>query len=224
MTAPRHVSLIIVEDNELHRAGLKAYFETEADIEVVGDFGHPADAVAATKLLQPSVVLVSLNLADGTPFETCRELTGVSPNTQVVTLGASPTKGEDVATSLMIASSHLPKGASRTDFLRVVRAVAAGEILDIAEVANLIRRFTRAFPGPVNLAALSSRERSVLMLISDGLNNPQIARRLEISPHTVRKHVSSVLRKLNVSSRAELGIYAPVVSILRDDADPQSGL
>ncbi len=220
MTEAATISLMIVEDDELQRVGLRAYFQDEENIELVGEFGTAAEAVVEAERLQPTVILLSLGLPELAPFDTCRRIAAVAPESRVITLGPSPVREEDVATSLMVGSSgHLPKGASRSDFVRVVRATGVGEVLEIAEVALIYLRFLSSFPEPVDLGSLTRQERTVLALISGGLNNAQIAERIGISPHTVRTHVSRTLRKLNVSSRAELGIYVPLVSMLQDDAD-----
>ena len=217
MGAAGRISLIIAEDDELQRVGLSAYFEEAHDIDVVGHAADSDAVIAAAAELRPSVILVSLRLPGIATFETCRNISAVSAQSRIITLGSSPVLAEEVGTSLMVASGHLPKSAARTDFLRIVRAAASGEILISAEVAPIALRFLSAFPGPVNLGSLTPREREMLELVAKGLNNTQIAAKTRISTHTVRKHVSSVLRKLNVSSRAELGIYAPMLSILRKD-------
>ena len=180
-------------------------------------FGKASEAVKAVGQLQPNVALLSLSLPDVAPFEVCRQITAAAPDVGIITLGSSPVKETEVATSLMVGScSHLPKRASRTDFVRVVRATGAGEALEIAEVARICVRIMSFFSGPVDLGTLSSRERRVLVMVSKGLNNTEIAAALEVSDHTVRRHVSQILHKLNRSSRSELGIYAPMVSILND--------
>ncbi len=220
METANPISLMIVEENGLQAAGMRSYFDPEDDIEVVGVFGVVAEAVTAARQLDPTVVLLSLNLPGVAPFEACRQIGAVAPDTRVITLGPSPVREADVAMSLMVGScSHLPAGASRLDFVRVVRATGAGESLEIAEVAQICIRIMSSFPGPVDLGTLTPQERKVLVMVSEGLNNAQIAIEMEISPHTVRRHVSPILRKLNRSSRAELGIYAPMVSILRDDSE-----
>lgn len=217
MVTSTSIVLMIVDENGLQAAGLRSYFEPEDDIEVVGVFSDAAEAVGAVACLKPSVVLLSLTLPGVTPFDVCRQIVEVAPASRIITLGPSPVREADVAMSLMVGScSHLPTGASRSDFVRVVRATGAGEALEIAEVAEICIRIMSSFPGPVDLATLSSRERRVLVMVSKGLNNTEIAAGLEISAHTVRRHVSQILHKLNRSSRSELGIYAPMVSVLED--------
>ena len=176
-------------------------------------------AVAEAEKLGPDVVLLSLSLPDITPFEACQEITAASPGCRVITFGLAPVSEGEVAITLMVASRHLPKGTSRRDFVRVVRAAGAGEVLDIAAVAEKMLRFLRAFPRRVNLGSLTDVEKRTFVLISEGLTNTQIGQRTGISAHSVRSRVSRILRKLNVSSRAGLGIYCPMIEILRDDAD-----
>ena len=224
MAAPVPVRLSIVEPDHFQRVGLSAYFQGEEDIELLGIFGDVTEAVAQAEQLNPDVVILSLNLSGTTPFEACRQITDAAPDTWVITLGHSTVEEEEVANSMMVGSAgHLPKGADREDFLRVVRAAGAGGILVIAKVAHLALRFLRGFPGPVDLGSLTEVERRTLVLVSDGLNNSQIAQRMEISAHTVGSHVSRVLRKLNVSSRGRVGVYRPMIEILRDHADRSVG-
>ena len=208
---------MIVDENGLQAAGVRSYFEPEDDIDVVGVFSDATEAAEAAACLKPSVVLLSLTLPDVTPFDARRQIGAAAPDTRIITLGSSPVREADVAMSLMAGAwCHLPSGASRSDFVRVVRATGVGEALEIAEVAQICMRIMSSFPGPVDLGTLSHRERRVLVMVSKGLNNTEIAAGLWISAHTVRRHVSQILHKLNRSSRSELGIYAPMVSVLDD--------
>ena len=217
MATSNLIGLMIVDENGLQAAGVRSYFEPEDDIDVVGVFSDATEAAEAAACLKPSVVLLSLTLPDVTPFDACRQIGAAAPDTRIITLGSSPVREADVAMSLMAGAwCHLPSGASRSDFVRVVRATGVGEALEIAEVAQICMRIMSSFPGPVDLGTLSHRERRVLVMVSKGLNNTEIAAGLGISAHTVRRHVSQILHKLNRSSRSELGIYAPMVSVLDD--------
>ena len=101
---------------------MRSYFELDDDIEVVGVFSGATEAAEAAAGLKPSVVLLSLTLPDVACFEVCRQIGAAAPDTRIITLGSSPVKEADVAMSLMVGSwSHLPGGASRSDFVRVVR-------------------------------------------------------------------------------------------------------
>ena len=210
------ISAMIVDENDLQRGGLRSYLETAADIVVVGDFREFSDAVGAAAELDPDVVLLSNSLPDVGLFTACQRIAAAVPHTRIIPVGSSPVDAEEVANAVMAgAAGFLPRDASRSDFVRVVRAKGWGEHLLTAAVAEVGARVSQVFTRDVNLGGLTPRERQVLVLVSNGLGNEEIATELGITAHTVRKHVSHTLLKLGVSNRAELGAYAYPTSFLR---------
>ena len=212
------ISAMIVDENDLQRGGLRAYLEAEADIVVVGDFQDLSDAVAAAGELNPNVVLLSMSLPDVSLFTACQLIAAAVPDTRIIALGSSPLDAEEVANALMAGTAgFLPRDASRSDFVRVVRANGRRDLLFTAAVAEIILRVPQVYTRDVKLGRLTPRERQVLILVSNGLGNEAIATELGITAHTVRKHVSHTLRKLGISNRAELGAYVYPLSFLGDD-------
>ena len=157
MATSNPITLMIVDENGLQAAEMRSYFEPEPDIKVVGVLSDAAEAAPAAACLKPTVALLSLTLPDVACFEVRRQIGAAAPDTRIITLGSSPVKESDVAMSLMVGSwSHLPGGASRSDFVRVVRATGVGEALKIAEVAQICMRIISAFPGPVDPGKLTA--------------------------------------------------------------------
>ena len=212
---------MIVDENDLQRGGLRSYLEAEADIVVVGDFKDLSDAVGAAGELNPKVVLLSNSLPGVGLFTACQRIAAAVPGARIIPVGSSPVDAEEVANALMAgAAGFLPRDASRSDFVRVVRANGMGEHLLTAAVAEIDLRGSQVYTRNVNLGGLTPRERQVLVLVSNGLGNEAIATELGITAHTVRKHVSYTLRKLGVSNRAELAAYAYPTSFLGNDDAP----
>ena len=165
--------------------------------------------------LTPNVVLLSNSLPDVGLYTACQRIAAAVPGARIIPLGSAPVDAEEVANALMAgASGFLPRDASRSDFVRVVRANGRGEHLLTAAVAGIGLRASQVYTRDVNLGRLTARERQVLILVSNGLGNVAIATELGLTAHTVRKHVSHTLRKLGISNRAELGAYAYPLSFL----------
>ena len=215
------VGVIIVDENDLQRGGLRSYLEAEADMVVVGDFPDLSDAVGAAGELKPDVVLLSNSLPDVGLFTARRRIAAAVPDTRIIVLGSSPLDAEEVANAMMAgAAGFLPRDALSSDFVHVVRASGRKELLFTAAVAEIILHVSPVYTRDVNLGGLTPRERQVVVLVSNGLGNEAIATELGITAHTVRKHVSHTLRKLGVSNRAELGAYAYPTSFLGNDDTP----
>ena len=203
MATEAPISAMIVDENDLQRGGPRSYLEAEADIVVVGDFRELSDAVGAASQLNPDVVLLSNSLPDVGLFTACQRIAAAIPGTRIIPVGSSPVDAEEVANAVMAgAAGFLPRDASRSDFVRVVRANGMGEQLLTAAVAEIDLRGSQVYTRDVNLGGLTPRERQVLSLVSNGLGNEAIATELGITAHTVRKHVSHTLRKLGVTNRA----------------------
>ena len=204
-----------MDENDLQRGRLRSYLEAEADLVVVGDFQDLSDAVGAAGELNPDVVLLSNSLPGVTLFTACRGIAAAVPDARIIPVGSAPVDAEEVANAMMAgAAGFLPRDASRSDFVRVVRANGRRELLFTPDVAEITLRVSQVFTRDVNLGGLTARERQVLVLVSNGLGNVAIATELGITAHTVRKQVSHTLRKLGISNRAELGAYAYPLSFL----------
>jgi DNA-binding NarL/FixJ family response regulator len=205
------VRVLVVDDHPLFRDGVATALEGNDDLEVVGEAEDVASAIKAAADLAPDVVLMDLNLPDGSGIEAVRELTARYPDVRVLVMTMSTDDDAVVAAMRAGARGFVVKGAGRRDLVESVRAVAAGGAVFSPIVADrLAGYFTglAAVPGREAFPQLTEREREVLELLARGLDNRGIARTLFLSDKTVRNHVSNTLAKLEVSNRSEAVLRA----------------
>ena len=204
--------LMIVDDHEIVRMGMRALFELETDITVVGEAANGAEAVAKVGVLDPQVILMDVRMNDRTDgIEACREIKSSHPTIYVLMITSFP-EDEAVFASLMAgASGYLVKNASRAELLKAVRTVASGQsLLSPDATKQAISRMTTLASGKGHVPGeeLTEREREVLALIARGYTNKQIAETLFVSEKTARNHVSHILEKLGLSRRSEAAAFA----------------
>jgi DNA-binding NarL/FixJ family response regulator len=190
--------LVLVDDHPVVRAGLRALVESQADLEVVGEARDAAEAEDVVRRTRPDVVLMDLNLGEGSGgAATTARLRGLPGPPQVLVLTTYVTE-TDIRTALDAgASGYLLKDAPPAELFRGVRAVARGETVLASDVAALLVRRVNS-PEP----ALTEREVQILGLLADGLANKEMARRLLVSEATVKSHLAHIYAKLAVESRA----------------------
>lgn len=206
------IRVLLVDDHVVVRRGLRAFVETEPELDVIGE---AADGVAALELLQqwhtlgeslPDVVLMDLRMPrmDGTVAT--ERIVASYPDVHVVVL-TSFGEVERVHKALAAgAAGYLLKDAEPGEVAAAIRAAASGEVhLDSAVAGQLVRRISAPRIG---LTALTAREREILALVGQGHPNRKIAERLVISERTARTHVSNVLSKLQLSSRTQAALFA----------------
>ncbi|MDP8975647.1 MAG: response regulator transcription factor [Actinomycetota bacterium] len=206
------IRILVVDDHRLFREGLSALLSGASDTEVVGEADTGSDALAQIEQVAPDVVLMDIMMPDMNGIEATRRLRADHPDVEVVML--TMLEDDDSLFAAMCAGAHgyILKGADTTDVLRTVRAVADGQALFGPAIARrLTTLFQHAQGKGMSVAPfpqLTDREREVLDLIAEGLNNQQIADRLYISPKTVSNHISNVFAKLHVADRAQAIIAA----------------
>lgn len=200
-------TVLLVDDHPLFLDGVRAALSGEADIEVVGEAHDRRAALERATALRPDVVLMDLNLPDGSGIDATREILAVAPGTRVLVITMSADDDAVVAAMRAGARGYVVKGAGRTDLLQAVRTVAGGGAVFSPAVAERLGAFfsgMAAQPGRELFPQLSEREREVLDLVARGHDNRRIARELFLSEKTVRNHVSTVLGKLGAADRAEV--------------------
>jgi DNA-binding NarL/FixJ family response regulator len=206
MSEPR---VLIVDDHQLFRAGVRA--ELDPLLEVVGEASGVGEAVEAIRALEPEVVLLDVHMPDGGGVEVIRRTAAeIERPPRFLALSVSDAAEDVIAVIRAGARGYVTKNISGEELADAVRRVEGGDAVFSPRLAGFV---LDAFAGPApqpesELDALTPREREVLQHIARGYMYKEIALRLDISPKTVEAHVSSVLRKLQLSSRHELSRWA----------------
>jgi DNA-binding NarL/FixJ family response regulator len=200
------IRVLLVDDQPLVRAGIAMILATEPDVEVVGETGDGADALASVRALCPDVVLMDVRMPGLDGVAATRHIIAADATTKIIILTTYHVDDAVHAALRAGASGFLLKDAAPRELVDAVRAVAAGEAwLDPAVAKSLIREFAdRPTSGPAaDLADLTARERDVLVLVAHGLSNGEIANHLVLGEATVKTHLGRVLMKLGLRDRAQ---------------------
>jgi DNA-binding NarL/FixJ family response regulator len=207
------VSVMLVDDDDLMRAGLRAVLSSDSQIEVVGEAASGRAAVASARVLRPGLVLMDVRMPDLDGIAATRELLSVSPDAKVVILTTFE-EDEYIFGALNAgASGFLLKRTSPEELLAAIHAVAAGDSLLSPSVTRTVIERMAHQPTPDlgasrRLEHLTPREREVLGLVARGLSNGEIASELVIEESTVKTHVKRILMKLRVRDRVQAVIFA----------------
>ncbi|MBV9688459.1 MAG: response regulator transcription factor [Ktedonobacteraceae bacterium] len=205
------IRLLIVDDHEMVREGLKAMLVSEADFDIVGDAANAEQALELIERLQPDVVLLDIRLPDMSGIEVCRTVAQRFPRTAVLILTTFTDENLIAQCIQAGARGYIIKDIERLDLKRSIRAVARGEaaIDSKAAVALLaqIRRTPqiRQEPAP---EPLSSQQLVILRLVARGLSSREIATQLYLSEHTIKGYVQEILHRLAVKNRTEAVMVA----------------
>ncbi len=205
------IRLMIVDDHEVVRLGMRAAFELETDIQVVGEASNGAEALAKMRVLDPHVVLMDVRMEKMGGIAACREIKSSYPGVQVLLITSFPDNEAVTASILAGASGYLIKNVSRAELLKTVRLIAAGQsLLNPATTKQALTQISMLTTdeGQIVGSELTKQERNVLALVARGYTNKQIAEALSVSEKTARNHVSHILEKLNLSRRSEAAVYA----------------
>lgn len=199
------IRVFIVEDHVIFRDGLKTLLATTPEIEVVGEASSAEEAVARVGESRPDIVLMDVKLPGMSGIEATRHIVAADPSVHVLVITMFDDAPSVFAAMQAGARGYVLKGAAHEELLRAILAVADGEAIFSAAIAErMIHYFSAQNPGRVALfKELTEREHEVLAHLAQGLSNSEIARRLELRPKTVRNHVSNIVSKLQVENRAE---------------------
>jgi len=211
LTARRkRLRVMLVDDHEVVRNGIRALLDSQEDMKVVGDAGTMRDAVDLADLCRPDVVVMDVRLPDGSGIEATRDIRSKRPETKVVMLTSYADDEALFASIVAGASGYILKQVRGNDIVASIRALGAGETLldpDMTATAMDRMRKGKHLLGDPRLARLSPQEERVLEQIAEGKTNGQIAAALGLAEKTVKNYVSSVLMKLEVGRRAEAAAY-----------------
>lgn len=197
------VRVLLVDDHEVVRRGLRDLLGDERDIDVVAEAGTVAEALVVARAVKPDVAVVDMRLPDGDGVALCRQLRAAEDGPKCLVLTAFDDEQALVDAIQAGVSGYLLKQVRGQDLVTAVREVAAGRsLLDPVTTARVLARMRRP-SEPDQLDALTERERMVLDLIGEGLSNREIAQRMFLAEKTVKNYVTSVLAKLGMQRRAQ---------------------
>jgi DNA-binding NarL/FixJ family response regulator len=205
------ITVFLLDDHEIVRRGIAQLLESEDDIEVIGEAGTAAQALARIPALRPDVAILDVQLPDGEGVSVCREVLGAVEPPPACLMLTSHSDDEALFGAIMAgASGYLLKQVAGTDLVGAVRTVASGgSLLDPRATALVLARLRNgAEPDDPRYASLSPQERRILALIADGLTNRQIGAELFLAEKTVKNYVSSLLHKLGFARRTEAAVYS----------------
>jgi two-component system, NarL family, response regulator DevR len=209
----QQVRLLLIDDHEVLRLGLRTLFDTAGGFLVVGEAGTVAEGIAQARAQRPDVAIVDLRLPDGSGVEACREIRSERPETRVVVLTSYSDEDAVISSIVSGAAGYLLKQTPPAQLVEAVRTVAlGGSLLDPAVTGVVLDRLKRTSSGgaedPLVVAGLSPQERNILPLIAEGKTNREIAEVLVLSERTIKTYVSNILQKLQLSRRSEAAAFS----------------
>ncbi|MGH2755970.1 MAG: response regulator [Actinomycetota bacterium] len=204
------LKVMLVDDHEIVRQGLRTLLEAEQDIEVVAEADNGPSAVSLASAHRPDVVVMDVRMPGGSGVEACRAIRDERPETQVIML-TSFSDDEALFNSIMAgAAGFVLKQIRGRDLLDAIRTVGAGKsLLDPDVTQRVLERLRKAKfeDKDPKLARLSPQEERILDMVGEGMTNREIAERIHLSDKTVKNYVSTILQKLEVARRAEAASY-----------------
>ncbi len=203
--------VMIVDDHQIVREGMRMALEVEQDLEIVGEAGAGREAVEKARQLEPDLIIMDITMPGMSGIDACQEIRDLLPECRVIMLTASGDE-ESVTAALMAgAQGYVLKAAGREDLLRALRAVGRGEVILDPTVTRIVAEgFSRLVSRErqQEVEQLTAREKEVLVLVARGATNREVGDQLVISEFTARNMVSNMLGKLGLRSRSELVRWA----------------
>ncbi|MET9608720.1 response regulator transcription factor [Streptomyces sp. NPDC006512] len=205
---PARIRVLLVDDHQVVRRGLRTFLEVQDDIEVVGEAGDGEEGIARAEELRPDVILMDVKMPGTDGVEALRRLRALG-NPARVLIVTSFTEQRTVVPALRAgAAGYVYKDIDPDALAGAIRSVHAGHVLLQPEVAEVLLAQEDQPSGAGRPGSLTDREREVLGLIADGRSNREIARALVLSEKTVKTHVSNILMKLDLSDRTQAALWA----------------
>lgn len=206
----KKLKVMLVDDHEVVRQGLRSLIESEEDLEVVAEASSGKQAVDTARTSSPDVVVMDIRMPDGDGVTACREIRDLNPEIQVIML-TSFSDDEALFNSIMAgAAGFVLKQIRGRDLIEAIRTVGSGgSLLDPGAARRVLERLRKAKieEKDPKLARLSPQEERILDLIAEGSTNREIGERIKLSDKTVKNYVSSILQKLEVARRSEAASY-----------------
>jgi len=204
------IRILLVDDHEVVREGLRALLSRREGFEIVGQAGTVAEAVAEAERMRPDIIVMDVRLPDGSGIEACREIREALPETKVIILTSYADDDAVFASILAGASGYVLKQTRGRALADAIEAVARGEsLLDPGVTQKVMERLRTANERRASdpLDVLNEQEHKIIELIAEGKTNKEIAAEVFLSDKTVKNYVSSILTKLNLRRRSEAAAY-----------------
>jgi DNA-binding NarL/FixJ family response regulator len=202
------VTVFLVDDHELVRRGLIDLLSTDPELQVIGEAGTVAHALAQIPCLKPDVAVLDVRLPDGNGVELCRELLARMPDLRCLMLTSFTSEEAMLDAILAGASGYVVKDIKGMELARAIKDVGAGRsLLDNRAAAALMAKLRESAERSDPLSELTEQERTLLALIGEGLTNKQIAARMFLAEKTIKNYVSRLLAKLGMERRAQAAAF-----------------
>jgi len=207
------IKVVLADDHEIVRNGIKILLESEGDMEVVGEASDGVEAVAECKEKQPDILIVDINMPKMNGIETIRQLKTASPATKALVLSMHEDEEYILQSVEVGATGYLLKGSNKQEFLKAIHAVQKGEKYFTGDISNILvqhylnlRHQSGRTPASADTGdnTLTKREKQILSLIYKGESNKEIAEKLDKSVRTIETHRFNIMKKLDANNLAEL--------------------
>lgn len=210
---PPPIRLLLVDDHEVIRRGLRMLLEDETDLVIVGEVGTGSDALLMSRELEPDIIIMDITLPDISGIEVTKQLIQMGSRSKVIALTIHEDEQFFFTMLQAGASGYVPKRAAPEDLLEAIHTVQQDEIYIYPTMTKLLvddflHRVDEETISREALEELTPREQEILVAVADGETSGEIADRLHISPHTVARHRENIMRKLGLHSRSDLVRYA----------------
>ena len=208
---PRRIRVMVVDDHEVVRSGLRALRATQEDLALIAEASSAAEAISRAKAMHPDVVVMDVNLGGKSGIEATREIRSAEPRTQVLMLTSFADEEALFASIMAGASGYVLKEIRSTELIDAIRRAGSGQgVLDPAMTNALLERIRRSRDAlkDEKLARLTPHEERILTLVTEGKTNAEIAAELFMSVPTVKTHISRLLAKLDLNNRVQIALLA----------------
>ena len=209
-TKPPSIRLLLVDDHEVVRVGLRTVLHNNQGITIVGEADSKAQAAKEAKRLRPDVILMDVRLPDGSGVEACREILSEHPDSRVIFLTSYTDDDSVLAAVLAGAYGYVLKEIDSAALIRAIRTVSTGRSILDPTVTKRALEWIKTVPtadGPSRTSSLSPQEERVLALVAEGLTNKEIASSLKLSDKTVKNYLANMFQKLHISRRAQAAAF-----------------
>lgn len=213
--------VLLVDDHEVVRQGVRALIEASGEIQVVGEAGSVAEAIRRVGFDEPEVVVLDVRLPDGSGVEACREIRQRFPEVKVMMLTSFADEEALLASIMAGAAGYVLKRIQGSELVANILKVGRGEsLLDPTMTEKLFRKLRGEVPDDPLVARLSPQERTILVHIADGKTNRQIAETMFLAEKTVKNYVSNMLTKMGMHNRSEAAAYMARIEARADEEYP----